>query len=251
MFQRLKIASSRPSFMAREQDLVHPIAKRCVLGRRDANVVASSDLSRLIHEPRVAADSPLREYVIQQDRVHATQNQVGIRMHIVLVDDWPDAELRLGVDEKVVRERGAERRHSSPAEILKCAIARRIGVADRQDLAKLVVRNGDREARPARRTVFDSAQSDVEVAPSGGRIETRKTDLQEPRRPLKPFGKYSRDLDFEPNDARRIARVGFDKRGATFRIAAPTQLIRRLSVREWDKDTTTASKMTATFCLML
>ena len=69
------------------------IAKRCVLGCGDPDVIAGADVGRLIHEPGIPPDSPLREDVIQQDRVHATQNQVGVRMHIVLVDDWPDTEL--------------------------------------------------------------------------------------------------------------------------------------------------------------
>ena len=63
--------------------------------------------------------------------------------------------------------------------------------------------------------------ADIEVAASGSGVEAGESDLQEPRLAPESFGEKSRDLDFESDDARGIARVRFDKRRATFSIAGP------------------------------
>ena len=76
-----------------EQNLIHLIAKRRILRCGDPDVIAGAYVGRLIHEPGIPPDSALCEHVIQQDRVHATQNQVGVRMYVVLINDWLDFEL--------------------------------------------------------------------------------------------------------------------------------------------------------------
>ena len=100
--------------------------------------------------------------------------------------------------------------------------------ADREDLAKLVVRDGDSQAGAAGGAVLDPAQADVEVAARGGRVEGREADLHEARNAAESVGEELRDLDIEADDARGVGRIGFDERRAAFGVTTPAQFLARL-----------------------
>ena len=131
----------------------------------------------------------------------------------------------LRLDEQVVGERGAERGHPPAAQVGERAEATRVGFADGQDLAELVVRDGDRQAGAAGRAVLDAAQADVEVAARRGRIEAGEADLHEARsRGRAPAASSCATSTSKPTTRERIGGVGLDKRRAPFGVAAPAQL---------------------------
>ena len=78
---------------------------------------------------------------------------------------------------------------AAAAQVAQRAKCCGILIANGQDLTKLVVRDRNGETRLPCRAVFDSAEADVEVAASGGRIEAGETHLQEPWSSPKAFGK--------------------------------------------------------------
>ena len=139
----------------------------------------------LIDEPLVPAHAATGQNGVEHHGVHATQHQIAVRMHIILVGDRDDAVASLRVDEQVVGKRRAERRDAVAAEIAQGAVLVRVRRPHGQHFAELVVRNGDREPGAARRTVLDAAQPDVEITARRRGIDAGEADLNEARRPFK------------------------------------------------------------------
>jgi hypothetical protein len=98
--------------------------------------------------------------------------------------------------EQVIGTRGAVCGDTPAAKVGECAKAVAISLTNGQNLAKLVVRNGDREARAACGAVFDAAQADVEVSSRSRRVKARESNLDESRHAGMPGRKFS-DLDVE------------------------------------------------------
>jgi hypothetical protein len=149
-------------------------------------------------------------------------------MHVVFVDDGLDVELALRLDEQLVGERGAKRRHAPAPQILERAVSLAIPGAHGENFAELVIRDGDGEPGLAGGCVLEAAQADVEIAPDDGGVEAREPNLDETGCPAQLAREQRRDLDVEPDDARRIAWIGFDKWRASLGVAAPAELRRRL-----------------------
>ena len=209
------------------KNAVHAIAQHRLFRRQHAYVVADAEVRILVHQPRVPAHAAVRQDRIQHHGVHAAERKIAVRMDVVFVGDRDETVLSLCGNENVVGEGGAERRHTAAAEVGERSIAVPIGLANRQDFAKLVVRNRDGESRTPGGAVFDAAESDVEVASCRGSVETREPDLHEPCGAAEPAGEKFRDFDVETDDPRRVLRIRFDKRRAAFGIAAPSQFAGR------------------------
>ena len=96
-------------------------------------------------------------------------------------------------------------RDAAAAQVRERAEAIAIGGANGENLAKLVVRDRDRQAGAARRAVFDAAQADVEVAARRGRVEAGEADLDEARSAAETRGQQLRHLDIEAHHPRGIA----------------------------------------------
>ena len=140
-------------------------SRSAALARREhADVIADAQVGVLVDQPGVPAYAAIREHVVQHDRVDAAKRKVAVRMHVVFVGDGDDAVLGLGGGENVVGQRGAERRHTAAAEIGQRSESLAIRRPDRQDLAELVVWNGDGQPGATGGAVFDAAQPDIEVA---------------------------------------------------------------------------------------
>jgi hypothetical protein len=145
-------------------------------------------------------------------------------MYVVLVGDGNDTGVSLGSDKQVVGERRAKRGNTPAVQVLERAIAITIALPHRQDLAKLVIRDGDGEAGAAGGAVLDATQSDVEVAACRRCIEARERDLHEPGYAAEPLSEQLRDVDVETDDPGRIRRVGLHEGRTAFGVAAPPQL---------------------------
>ncbi len=141
------------------------------LGDKTADVVADGDRLWLGGESGHESMTACSQDVVQQHGVDTPENQIAVRMDVVVVRDRLQAQIALGLQQDLVRDRAAQRGHAPAAEIGERAIARGVGVADAEDFAKFVVRNGRRERGPARRRVLDAAQRDVGIAPLDRLIE--------------------------------------------------------------------------------
>jgi hypothetical protein len=138
----------------------------------------------------------------------------------------PDVALRAQQD--LVGDRAAKRTDLLTAKVGQGAEARRISIADAQHLAELVVRQRHRHRRPPRRRVFDPAHADVGVAAADALVDRFEADVEEFWCAADPGGEQAGDLDIEPDEPVGTRRVGLDKRRAAFRIARPSQHLRRL-----------------------
>ena len=118
-------------------------------------------------------------------------------------------------EQDLVRDRPAERADAAAAQIGERAEPRRIGVADAQDLAELVVGNRRRQRGAARGRVFDAAQADVGVA-AGDRTDrsTRTRSEHEPRRASEASRDQLRDFDVEADQFVRVASGSASTNGA-------------------------------------
>ena len=144
-------------------------------------------------------------------------------MHVVVVRHRREAVLALGAQQDLVGDRAAERADALAAQIGERAEPRRVGVADAEHFAELVVRKRDRHRRAARRRVFDAAQADVGVAAGDALIDRAKRDVDELRRPAESGGEQLGDLDVEADEPIGVRGIGFDERRAAFGIAGPAQ----------------------------
>ncbi len=206
--------------------MVHPVAKVGAVGVQNSNVVPDAHLGALIDEARVAPHRALRQHRVEQHGVHSADREVAVGVHVILVADGDDPVLGCSLAQELVGERGTKRGHSTAAQIRQGTVAERVGLADRQHLAKCVVRHGDGEPRASTRQVFEPAHADVEVAADGGGLEAREPHLDEARRPAQPLGDESRHLDIEADQAGDVVGIGLDERRPTLGVAAPAQLRR-------------------------
>ena len=165
---------------------------------------------------------------VEHDRVDATEHEIAVRMHVILVCDGDDTVASLRVGEQVVRERRAQRRDAVSPEIAERPEPVLVRRSNGQHFAELVVWNRDREARAASRAVFDAAQADVEVTARRSRIDAREANLDEARRSPRADASSCATSTSNPTTRERIVRIRLDVRRATFGITAPSQLRRGL-----------------------
>src|SRR5688572_25535376 len=129
--------------------------------------MADTDRGRLIDQTGIPSDAALREDVIEQHGIDTTDGQIAVWMHVVFVGHGDEAVLLTSRREQVVGERRSQGGNAASGQVGKRLIPGAIGGTDCEDLLELVVRNGDRESLTPRRTVFDTAQSDIEVLTCG------------------------------------------------------------------------------------
>ena len=150
--------------------------------------------------------SSFGEHVVEQDRIDAAQEEIRIRVHVVLVRYSVQAVLALGSEQNLVGDRAAQRRDVLAGEIRECTKSSRIAGADAQHFTKLVVGDGDSQRRPACWRVFNPLRPtsasprtidwsiDVNVmftnAESG---RSRAPSARRPRRQSRPPGPGVRD----------------------------------------------------------
>ncbi len=194
-------------------------------------------IGRLVQQPGVARHAALGQHGVEEHGVHSPDRQVGIGMHVVLVDHRHDAVLLPGALEDVRGQRRAERRHPAAAQCFQRRQAGGVALPHRQHLAELVIGDGHRQPGTAAWQVFEAAQSDVEVAALDGRIEGGEPDLHEPRRAAEARREQCRDIHFEADHARRIARIGLHERRPAFGVAAEAQDARVLRHRAGGQQT--------------
>ncbi len=120
-----------------------------------------------VGERGVAADTPLREHLIEQDRVDPAEGKIAIRVDVVFVRDRNNAEVLLCGDEQVVGERGSERGDPTPSQVAERAVPVGIRLPDGEHFAEFVIGNRDGQPGAPRRRIFDPAQADVEVSAHG------------------------------------------------------------------------------------
>ena len=100
----------------RAQNPIHLIAQRDVARRGDDDVVPSATLWRLRVEPVVAAHRAIGQHVVEQHRVDATVQRIGVGMDIVVVGHGDDPVLALGGEQDVVGDGAGERRDTPSAQ---------------------------------------------------------------------------------------------------------------------------------------
>ena len=93
--------------------------------RQDPDVVTHADAGRLIGEPGMTTNTSLGEDFVEQHRIHTSDRQVGIRMHIVLVRNDDHAVVLFSSGEQIERQRCRERRDTTAAQIGERSITRR------------------------------------------------------------------------------------------------------------------------------
>ena len=104
-FHFRKIASSRPSLHGLFQDPVDSIAKHLVPWREHADVVRHRNRLGVRDETRRRSAPPLGEHVVEQHRVEPADQQIRIRMHVIVVGHGDECRAR-------VRRRAEFRRRS-------------------------------------------------------------------------------------------------------------------------------------------
>ncbi len=188
--------------------------------------MADGDGLRLNGEARDEAVAALGEDVVQQHRVHAPDDQVAVRMDVILVRHGLDAVFASRPQKDVVRDGIPQRRHPVAPQIGQRPEAGGVGVADAQDFTKFVVRNRGRRGRAARRRVFDAAQPDIGVATADRLVQRHEGDHHEPRRPPESPCDEPGQLDIEPDELIRMTRIRLDERCAALGIAGPKEFAR-------------------------
>jgi hypothetical protein len=216
-------ALQRPVAHRVEQDRVDAVAQGRVRAVEHADVVPHGHGLGMRDEAALAPHRLVREHVVEQHGIEASQRQVAVRMHVIVVRHRHNAAGGLGVEENLVRDRAAERADASAAQVVERPDAQRVGGTHRQDLAELVVGHGDRQRRAPRRRVFDPAQADDEVAALHRRVNGCELDRLEARTKAQLPRDERRDVRLEAHDAGRIARVGLDVGRAALGVPAPDQ----------------------------
>ena len=172
----------------------------------------------------VATHGALGQHVVEQHRVDSPEQQVLVRMDVVVVGDGLEAVFAFGLRQDLPGQRGAERRHAAATEIGQRAVAAGVGLAHGQHFAELVVRHANGEFRALGRRVLETVDGNVEVAALHRLVERGEGGLHEDGPAAQGFGDERRHLDIEPAVGRRILRVGFDIRGAALGVGTPAQL---------------------------
>ena len=129
-------------------------------------------------------------------------------MHVVVVRHGVDA-VRRARPRAGFRRRSCRRawRRAGPRRSASVRKRPRRPSRTRQHFAELVIRNGDRQRRAARRRVLDAAQADVGVAARDRLIDRGERDVDElaASRPS-PRAMQLGDLDVEADELRRDRR---------------------------------------------
>ena len=82
-----------------------------------ADVVADRHRLELNLEAGHEPEPPLGEDVVEQDGVHASEHQIGVGMHVIVVRHRLHAATALGTQKDVVCDRAAERGDLVAAQI--------------------------------------------------------------------------------------------------------------------------------------
>jgi hypothetical protein len=208
---------------ARAKDRVGRIAKRAIALREDGDVVTARERVGLDAKAADALERALGDDVVEQYGVEPPLDQVGVRVHVVVVGDGDQPRARLFGQQHAIRERRPQRPHAPAGEIIQRTIARAVGPAHGEHLAELEVRQRRAVPLVQLRTVLDPRQPHVEVAPLHRGVDRSKGHLDEPWRASESLGDHLGDLDVKAAHAVRVRGIGFDIRGAALGIAAPPQ----------------------------
>ena len=171
------------------------------------------------HSPKGA----IGQHVVQQDAVDTPEQQVAVRMHVVVVGHRPDAVGLLRVEQRLVCNRAREGRDGAPLQVGQATEPRAIRRSNGEHFLKRIVGNRHFHRATAPGRVFDATEADVEVTARDRLIELRERDLHELRGPAERARDEVGDLDVEAHHMRRVARIGFDERRAALCVAAPPQ----------------------------
>ncbi len=182
-----------------------------------------SDRLRLGHEAGRAPHRAIGEHVVEQHRVDTADQQILVRMHVVVIRHGMDAGGCLGVHERVIGDGARERGDGPAAECGQSVKPIAIGRAHGEHFLELVVGNRGRDRALASGCVFDAAQADVEVAPRDRLVEIGKRGLDEFRRAAERRRDKTGDLDVETDHPIGIARIGFHVGRAALGVTAPAK----------------------------
>ncbi len=223
---RAKGLFERAILHAREQHGVRGIAQGSLVVREHGDVVAECDRRIDDHEATCSPQRALGNDVIEEHRVHATRDEIGVGMHVVVVRHRYQPGACLLLEQDLVCTGRAERADAVPGKIGERAELRGVGWAYREHLAKLVVRNTHGVARAKLGTVFQSRHADVEITTLHGLFDRCPGHLHELWLSTEPLGDHARNLDVEAAHDRRIRRVGFNERRATLGVTTPAEFLR-------------------------
>jgi hypothetical protein len=185
--------------------------------------VADRNRLRLNREPGHCPVAPLGEHVVEQHRVHAADHEVAVGMDVIFVRHHVQTVLAHPAQQDLVRDGAGERAHGLAPQIGERRETGRVGVADAQHLAKLVVGQRHRHRRSACGGILDAAEADLRIPPGDALIDGGERDVQELGRPADAGGEQRRDLDVEADDPIGMGRIGLDKRRAAFGVTRPAQ----------------------------
>ena len=178
-------------------------------------------------EPFHRSMPPLGEDVVEQDGVDASDQQVAVRVHVIVVRHRAEAVLALRAQQDFVRDRSAERADGLAPQIREGSNSSGVGVAHAEHFSELVIRDRHRERGASGGRVFDAAHADVRVAAGDALIDGLVLDVQKLRRAAETAGEQIGNLDIEADDAIGARRVGFDEGRAPLGVARPAQHARR------------------------
>ena len=130
---------------------------------------------------------------------------------------------RSALQQDFVGDGAAERADAAAAQVRERAKLSGVRGPDAEDLAELVIRNGDGVACPAGGRILDAAEADLGVAARDRLVDRGERDLDELRLPAEATGNQLGDVDVESRNSRRIGGIGFDVRRAALGIAGPTK----------------------------
>ena len=151
--------SSRPSRIAPRSTSLKLSRSAAFCACEDADVVADRDRLRLDREPGHRPVAPFGEHVVEQHRVDAADHEVAVGMDVVFVRHHAarpcSRSARSRISCAIVP---ASVPTVLPAQIGERRETRRVGVADAQHLAELVVGQRHRHRRAACGRILDAAR---------------------------------------------------------------------------------------------
>ena len=175
--------------------------------------MADGHAVRLDDEAGHDLTAALGQHVVEQDGIEPPEQQIAVRVHVVVVRNGGQAVVAFGAQQDLVGDRPAEGADATAGEIGKSAIPTCVGVAHGKHFAEFVVGNRRRERGSAAGRVFDAAQADVGVAARDRLIDGGEGDEDEPRLTVEADARSGR------RSRRRSRRVVTGRRGWPRRTA--------------------------------
>ena len=212
----------------RTQHVVHRVSERRVSCGQRADVMPDRHRFRLDGEPGRRTATTFRQDIVEKDGIETPEQQIAVRMDVVVVRNRMNPMLALGAQQDFVRDGAAEGPDIPAPQVGQRPETRPIGVADAQHLAEFVIRNGHGQGGAPRRRVLDAAEAEVGVATLDRLVERCERDGDEPWDAVQSARQQGGDVDVEAHHLVGARRVRLNERRTAFRVARPAELPSRL-----------------------